>query len=440
MVIKIFEVLYGSYISNYLKGNTLDLHLMVIKKKGGCYVNTNKPRIVVLGAGYAGMMTTKRLTQKLGAEEAEVVLVNKHNYHYQTTWLHEIAAGTRNQNQARMMISDVFNPNRVRLIYDSVVEVKKDENRVILENCELSYDYLVISLGFETNTFGIKGMEKNAFSIQDIETSRLISEHIEYQFAKYNLDGKAKKEDLTILVGGGGFTGIEFVGELAEQVPKLCKKYDIDPSIPKIINVEASPSILPGFNEELVAYAKQSLEERGVEFRIGAKIQECKKNSFVVNEDEEIKAGTIVWTGGVTGNSILSKSGFEITKGKVTVNDDLRAPSDENIFIIGDCAWVMNKAEGRPFPPTAQAAMQHADTCATNIKALLYGEALEPFVFDDKGTVASLGSSDAMGTVFSDTKLYGKPATAMKKVIDNRYLFLLGGPKLILKKGKLRLF
>ncbi|RYG71522.1 NAD(P)/FAD-dependent oxidoreductase [Lentibacillus lipolyticus] len=400
----------------------------------------SKPKIVVLGAGYAGMMTTKRLMQKLRPEEAELVLVNKHNYHYQTTWLHQVAAGTVNQNQARMMISDVINPNRVNLIYDEVVEVKKDDNRVVLKNSEITYDYLVISLGFETNTFGIKGMEKNAFSITDIESSRMIREHIEYQFAKYSTAENPKDEDLNILVGGGGFTGIEFVGELAEKVPELCKKYDIDRNKVRIINVEAAPRVLPGFDDELVAYAKRSLEDRGVEFREGAKINECKKNSFVIGDDnEEIKAGTIVWTGGVTGSSVLSKSGFEITKGKVTVDGDLRAPGEENLFIIGDCAWVMNEAEGKPFPPTAQAAMQHADTCANNLRALLNREPLQKFVFDDKGTVASLGETDAMGTVFSDNKLYGKPAVSMKKVIDNRYLFLLGGPKLILKKGKLRM-
>ncbi|WP_174613046.1 NAD(P)/FAD-dependent oxidoreductase [Virgibacillus ihumii] len=398
-----------------------------------------KPKIVVLGAGYAGLMTTRRLTQKLGPEEAEIVLVNKHNYHYETTWLHEVAAGTRNQNQARTMISDVVNPNRVNLIYDEVVDVKKDENRVVLKNSDITYDYLVISLGFETNTFGIKGMEKNAFSITDINSSRMIREHIEYQFAKYSTSAKKNDDDLTILVGGGGFTGIEFVGELAEKVPELCKKYDIDRSKARIVNVEAAPRILPGFNEDLVAYAKKSLQDRGVEIREGAKISECKKSSFVIgDEGEEIKAGTIVWTGGVTGNSVLSKSGFEITKGKVTVDSDLRAPGEENIFIIGDCAWVMNKEEGRPFPPTAQAAIQHADTCSSNLKALLHNGPLEEFVFDNKGTVASLGSKDAMGTVFDDHLLYGKQASAMKKVIDNRSLFLLGGTKLVLKKGKLR--
>ncbi|SHG78058.1 NAD(P)/FAD-dependent oxidoreductase [Ornithinibacillus halophilus] len=397
------------------------------------------PRIVVLGAGYAGMMTTKKLMKQLQPEEAEIVLVNKHNYHYQTTWLHEVAAGTINHNQARIMISDIINPNRVRLIYDSVEEINRDEKRVVLENSELSYDYLVVSLGFETNTFGIKGMDEHAFFIQDIDSSQLIREHIEYQFAQYKNTGEDDNQ-LTILVGGGGFTGIEFVGELAEKVPKLCKKYDIDRSKARIINVEAAPSILPGFDTDLVAYAKSSLEKRGVEFMEGAKIQACTEEGFVVGDDNElIQAGTIVWTGGVTGNSVLGKSGFELTKGKVTVNGDLRAPGEENIFIIGDCAWVMNEKEGRPFPPTAQAAMQHATTCANNLRALLRNESLQNFVFDDKGTVASLGVTDAMGTVFGN-KLYGKPAAAMKKVVDNRYIFMLGGPKLFLKKGKVRPF
>lgn len=404
-------------------------------------MSTNRPKIVVLGAGYAGMMTTKRLTQQFRPEEAEIVLVNKHNYHYQSTWLHEVAAGTVSHNQARVMISDVFNPNRVRLIYDEVVEVNKDEQRVVLENSELSYDYLVISLGFVTNTFGIKGMEEHAFSIEDIESSQLIREHIEYQFAKYKSEENPDENSLNILVGGGGFTGIEFVGELAEQIPKLCKKYDIDRSKARIINVEAAPSILPMFDKELVAYGKKSLEDRGVEFMIGAAISECTPEGFVVGEDKElVKAGTVVWTGGVTGNSVLGKSGFELTKGKVNVDSDLRLPDEENIFVLGDCSWVMNEEQGRPYAPTAQLAMQEADVAAANIKALVNNAPLESFVFDDKGTVASLGDTDAIGSIFTDTKLRGLPATAMKKVIDNRALFMIGGPKLVLKKGKFRVF
>lgn len=402
---------------------------------------SNKPKIVVLGAGYAGMMTTKRLTQKFEAGEAEITLVNKHNYHYQSTWLHEVAAGTIDPNKARMLITDVIDTNRVKLVQDTVVEVKQDEQRVILDNGELEYDYLVFALGFEKATFGIPGMAENAFSIENIDSSRMIREHIEYQFARYSSGEETNDDVLNIVVGGGGFTGIEFVGELAERVPELCQKYDIDRSKVRIVNVEAAPSILPGFDEELINYARNSLEARGVEFRVGTKIQECKPGAFVVGDDnEEIKAGTIVWTGGVQGSSVLGKSGFEVFKGKVTVNEDLRAPGSENVFILGDCAWVMNKETGRPYPPTAQIAIQEADVCADNLHALINGGQLRSFKFDNKGTVASLGGSHAMGTVFEGKKLYGKTASAMKKVIDNRYLFMLGGPKLVLKKGKLRLF
>lgn len=401
----------------------------------------HKPKIVVLGAGYAGLKTTRDLTKLLAPEEADIVLINKHNYHYETTWLHEVAAGTINLNQARFMISDVIHPSRVRLIYDTVEKIDTEEQRVILKNGEITYDYLVVALGFETNTFGIKGMEEYAYSIVDINSSRLIREHIELQFAKYSAGESDDESALTILVGGAGFTGIEFVGELAEKVPQLCRKYDIDRSKARIINVEAMPSILPMFDKDLVDYAIRSLEDRGVEFRLGTPIKECTPEGFIVGDDNElIKAGTVVWTGGVTGNSVLGKSGFELERGKVMVEPDLRAPGHENIFVLGDCAWVMDEEAGRPYPPTAQAALQHGETCARNLRALLRGEPLEKFQFIDRGTVASLGINDGIANIFNDTKLKGKAAAAMKKVVDNRALFLLGGTKILLKKGKVRPF
>lgn len=411
------------------------------KKEGEFCMNTSKPKIVVLGAGYAGLTTTRRLTQKLHPEEAEIVLVNKHNYHYESTWLHEVAAGTINPNQARVMLSDIVNPNRVRLIYDPVVEVKKDEQRVVLENSEITYDYLVFALGFESNDFGIKGMDEHAFAIEDIDSSRLISEHMEYQFAKYKTDENADDDSLNILIGGAGFTGVELLGELTEKVPELCKKFDIDRSKARIISVEAAPSILPMFDKDLVDYAKKSLEDRGVEFRIGAPISECTPDGFIVGDDKElIKAGTVVWTGGVKGSSVLENSGFELTKGKVNVDADLRLPGEENFFVLGDCSWVWDKEADRPYGPTAQLATQEADVAANNLKALLDNRPLEEFVFKSKGTVASLGVTDGIGTVLDDYKLRGKSAAAMKKVVDNRSLFLVGGTKLVLKKGKIRPF
>ncbi len=410
-----------------------------IKRDG--VIPMNKPKIVVLGAGYAGLTATRKLAQKLSPEEAEIVLINKHNYHYEATWLHEVAAGTINHNQARYMISDVVNPKRVRLIYDTVVEIKQEEQRVVLENSEVEYDYLVVALGWVTNTFGIKGMEENAFFIQDIDSSRVIREHIEYKFAQYSSGESTDESDLTVLVGGGGFTGIEFVGELAEKIPELCKKYDIPRNKARIINVEAAPSILPVFDDDLVAYAKESLEDRGVEFRIGAAISECTPEGFVVGDDKElIKAGTSVWTGGVMGSPVLEKSGFEVFRGKVNVDPDLRVPGSENVFIIGDCSWTMNQETGKPYPPTGQLATQEGAYVGEALKNLLYGQPLNGFVYIDRGTVASLGFSDGIGNILSGTKLRGKAAAAMKKVVDDRALLTVGGPKALLKKGKFRPF
>ncbi|BAC13321.1 NAD(P)/FAD-dependent oxidoreductase [Oceanobacillus iheyensis] len=401
----------------------------------------SKPKVVVLGAGYAGLVATRRLTQKLSADEAEIVLINKHNYHYESTWLHEVAAGTINPNQARFMLTDAVNPKRVRLIYDTVTEVNRDEQRVILDNSEVSYDYLVFALGFVSNTFGIPGMDEHAFAITDIDSSRHIAEHIEYQFAQYSTDENKNDDQLTILVGGGGFTGIEFVGELAEKVPELCQKYDIDRSKARIINVEAAPSILPVFDDDLVSYAKKALEDRGVEFRIGAPIKECTEEGFIVGDDKElIKAGTVVWTGGVTGNPVLAKSGYELFKGKVNVGPDLRPEGEENVFILGDCSWTLDQETGRPYPPTGQLATQEGAQVAENIAALINNQPIQDFVYSNKGTVASLGLSDGIGNVLNGNKLRGKSAAAMKKVVDDRSLFLVGGPKVLLKKGKFRPF
>ncbi|GAA5417292.1 NADH dehydrogenase-like protein SAOUHSC_00878 [Paraliobacillus ryukyuensis] len=401
----------------------------------------SKPKIVVLGAGYAGMMTTKRLLQKLSAEEAEIVLVNKHNYHYQTTWLHEVAAGTIDPNRSRIMISDVINPNRVSIVEDTVEKIDPDQKKVQLTNGEMDYDYLVIGLGFEKATFGIPGMAEHALSIQSVDKSRYIRDHIEHQFARYHNGESDKDELLTIVVGGSGFTGIEFVGELAERVPQLCRKYDIDPSKPRIINIEGASSILPGFDEDLINYGQKSLEDRGVEFKFNTFIKECTEDSVIFGDDrEEIKAGTIVWTGGVQANSIIGESGFELTKGKVNVDTDLRSPQYDDVFILGDCAWVMNKETGRPYAPTAQIAIQEADVASANLAALIRGGALKEFVFDNKGTVASLGGRHAMGSIFDGKQLYGFSAKMMKNIIDDRYLFLLGGPGLVLRKGKFKPF
>lgn len=398
----------------------------------------SKPKILILGGGYGGIMSAVRLQKELGSDEAEVTLVNKHNYHYQTTWLHENAAGTLHHDKTRIMIDNIIDMNKVNFVQDTVVEIKKDEKRVILENQELTYDYLVIALGSDPETFGIQGLKENAFSIRSINSVRKIREHIDYSFARYNNEGH-KDELITIVVGGAGFTGIEFVGELADRVPELCREYDIPREKVRIVNIEAAPTVLPGFDEELVEYAINNLERRGIEFLVNTPIKECNTDGVVLANGEEIKANTIVWTGGVRGNHLVEEAGFETMRGRVKVDKDLRMPGFDYIFVAGDCALIIDEEANRPYPPTAQIAIQQAYTIGRNIKALMNGGKLEEFKPDIKGTVASLGKGEAIGKV-GNKKLFGATASAMKKVIDNRYLFLLGGVPMVIKKGKLKLF
>jgi NADH:ubiquinone reductase (H+-translocating) len=407
-------------------------------------ITLKKPKIVIVGAGYGGLMTTVRLQKLIGVNEADIVLINKNDYHYETTWLHEASAGTLHHDRVRYDIRDVIDKSKVDFVQDTVVEINKDAKKVILEKGEVDYDFLVIALGGEPETFGIKGLKEYAFGITNVNSSRQLREHIEYQFATYNMEEEKNDNRLTIVVGGAGFTGIEFLGELTNRIPELCHEYDVDFHKVKIICVEAAPTVLPGFDPELVNYAVSQLERKGVEFLIGTAIKECMPDGILVGKGEEeprvIKAETVVWAAGVRGNSIIEKSGFEAMRGRVKVQPDLRVPGFEDVFIIGDSSLVINEEINRPYPPTAQIAMQQGEVCARNIVALVRNKTeLESFTFDNKGTVCSLGEDDAIGVVFGK-KVTGAKASFMKKVVDNRSLYMIGGAGLVLKKGKFNVF
>ncbi|WP_339228638.1 NAD(P)/FAD-dependent oxidoreductase [Oceanobacillus sp. FSL K6-2867] len=402
----------------------------------------NKPHIVILGAGYGGMMTASKLQRTMHMNEAEITLVNKNDYHYQATWLHENAAGTLHPDRTKIKIKDIINSRKVNIVLDEVISIKPEEKIVKLANSELKYDVLVIGLGFESATFGIPGLEENALMINNINSARLVREHLEYNFANYHNELEKNNARLNIVIGGGGFTGIEFAGELINRIPELCAEYDIEKTQVRVIVVEGAPTILPGFDEELVEYAVNSLSARGVEFINGAMLKECNTDSIVYEKDgklTEIPTMTTVWAAGVKANSIVEQSGFSTNRGKVEVRKDMRTPDYDDVFVIGDCALIMNEQTGRPYPPTAQIAIQESGTVAHNVRASVRGEELQSFEPNLLGTIASLGHDDAIAEVFG-RKLFGWKATVMKKMSDNRYLLKLGGIGLLVKKGKFNIF
>jgi NADH dehydrogenase len=262
----------------------------------------------------------------------------------------------------------------------------------------------------------------------------MINQHIEYMFSKYHNEGQ-RQDLITIVVGGAGFTGIEFVGELIDRMPELCRKYDIPREKVRLINIEAAPTVLPGFDPELVDYAVKYFESNGVEFRLSTPIEECTEDGVILKGGEEIKAATVVWTGGVRGNKLVEESGLETMRGRVKVDEFLRAPGHPEVFVLGDSSLVFNKENDRPYPPTAQIATQQGQNCAKNLVSAIRGGQMEPFVFDLKGTVASLGRKEAIGIV-GKSKLFGRKAAIMKRIIELRWLYLLGGIPMVLRKGR----
>ncbi|KYG90443.1 NAD(P)/FAD-dependent oxidoreductase [Metasolibacillus sp. FSL H7-0170] len=399
-----------------------------------------RPTILVLGAGYGGLTTAVNLQKMVSGEQAEIILVNKNDYHYETTWLHEVGAGTISPDAARYPIANVLN-NNVRFVQASVESIDVNERKVQTTAGEMTYDYLVLGLGFEGETFGIPGLDKYALSLANLNAARQIREHIEYQFASWSLDEVKDDSKLTIIVGGAGFTGIELLGELGNRVPELCKEFDIPQEKVRVLCVEAAPMVLPGFDPNLVEYAKAQLAKKGIEFSIGTPVVEATEEGVNIKKGEDefefIKAGTVIWAAGVRGNKLVETSGIESNRARIAVRKDMRAPGFDDVFVVGDCAFLLNEEAGRPYPPTAQIAMQQAVTIAKNIKHLMNGEETETFVYDDKGAVCSLGHDDAIADAVG-RKLTGKTASALKKIVDNRALYLVGGVGLTVKKGKFK--
>ncbi|MCO7175159.1 NAD(P)/FAD-dependent oxidoreductase [Sporolactobacillus kofuensis] len=393
-----------------------------------------KKRIVVLGAGYGGLRAIKKL-QKM-KPNAELILIDKNNYHCETTALHEVAAGTADAHEICYSINQVIDQKKTYFIQDTVVRVERKLKLVLLrKHAPVPYDYLLIGLGFEPELFGIKGMDEYGLFISDIPSVNKIRKHIQDQFRQWTVDHLNKR--LIIAVGGAGFTSFEFLGELTNRIPELIKRYNVDPQLVRIVCIEPTPNALPTFNRHLAEYGARTLSARGVEFVIG-RVSGLDGEKIYYKDGEDPKsllAGTFIWTGGVSGSSVVNRSGFEQHRGRVVVQEDLSVPGNPEILIIGDCSAVIDPETGRPYPTTAQIAMQQADCAAYNLNARLEGKRTKPFVFKFMGTVCSLGRDDAVGEIMG-RNLKGRPASIMKKVIENRSLVKIGGVETMIKKGR----
>ncbi|QLK85602.1 NAD(P)/FAD-dependent oxidoreductase [Staphylococcus sp. 17KM0847] len=396
-----------------------------------------RKKVLVLGAGYAGLQTVVKLQKQIAEEDAQITLINKNDYHYESTWLHEASAGTISYEDLLYPIESVLK-KQVDFVSAEVTKIDRNAKKVETSRGIFDFDVLVVALGFESETFGIEGMKEHAFQIENVHTARQISRHIEDKFANYAASKEKDDKDLAILVGGAGFTGVEFLGELTDRIPELANKYGVDQSKVKITCVEAAPKMLPMFSDELVNHAVSYLEERGVEFKVGTPIVAANEKGFVVKVDDkeqQLEANTVVWAAGVRGSNLMEKSFEGVKRGRIVTKQDLTIEGYNDIFVIGDVSAFIPEGGERPLPTTAQIAMQQGEKTASNIARILKGEPTENFTYVDRGTVCSLGRHDGVGVVYG-REITGKKAAFMKRVIDTRAIFKMGGLGLAYKKGK----
>ncbi|QWI73033.1 NAD(P)/FAD-dependent oxidoreductase (plasmid) [Bacillus mycoides] len=378
-------------------------------------------QIVILGAGYGGLLAALNVRKYYSKSEAQVTVINQYPTHQIITELHRLAAGNVAEQAIAMPLTKLFKGKDIDLKIATVESFSVDSKEIKLAGgTTLSYDALVVALGSKTAYFGIPGLEENSMVLKSAADANKIYKHVEDRIREY---AKTKNEaDATILIGGGGLTGVELIGELADMMPKLSKDNGVNPKEIKLILVDGACRILSVLPEDLSARATISLEERGVSFLTNLRVTSVSGNHIFLKNGQKIVANTFVWTGGVQGNPLIGESGLEVNRGRATVDTYLQSTSHKDVFVAGDSAVVF-APDGRPYPPTAQIAWQMGELIGYNLYASLEGKALEKFALVNSGTLASLGRKDAVAVIGdSSTLLKGLPASLMKQASNVRYL------------------
>lgn len=400
----------------------------------------NMATILVLGGGYAGMRAVKFLQREV-PNDNQIILVDKSGTHTEKTNLHEVAAGTIASDKITYEINDVIG-NRIDFVRDTVTNIDVDQKQVTLADHDpITYDYLIVALGFQSETFGLKGAAENALPMDDLATAEAVYQHIQNKVKGY---GESQDpNDLVVAVCGAGFTGIELLGELTQSLPKLQTRYNT-PAI-KLVCLERSKSILPMFDKSLGDYAMRFMAKHNVDMKLGSSIGEIKPGAVVYTDEDdqehELAANTIVWTVGVSGSQVIADSGFDQRRNRVVVEPDLSLKDHPEVYIVGDVSAVMDPSSDRPYPTTAQIALAAGGQAAKNIALQLRGSGTQKFVYKSSGTVASLSDRDGIGEIgSSNRKVKGYPASALKKIITDRSLFESAHLSTVFAKGRFDLY
>jgi NADH dehydrogenase len=370
------------------------------------------PRVLVLGGGFGGIGAA----QKLKKSDVDVVLVDKNDYHTFQPLLYQVATGLLEQPAVGHPIRDLFHDqDNARLHKDRVTAIDLDKREVQFADIgAVGYDYLVFGLGAEVNFFGVEGAAEHAFPLYTLSDAVRLKDHVLHQWEAADKDPSVIEDGgLNIVVVGGGPTGVETAGALAELYTGLFRKDypDIGADAAKITLVEAGPEIFAMFKPELRNYAVEALTKRGVEVTTGEVVESITPERVKLKSGTELKAHTLVWGAGLQGNALIQSLGIDLERGnRIAVDEDLRLPSHPEVFVVGDVAAITDAKTQQVLPQLGSVALQSGEHAGETIARLVDGKDPEEFKYHDKGTMATIGRGSAVVQMLGGRTMKGKSA------------------------------
>ncbi len=395
---------------------------------------SQKKKIVVLGGGYGGVLTAKKLAKKLKKEkEVEITLIDKKPYHTLLTELHEVAANRVSEDSIKIDLKKIFAKRNVDVVLDEISELDFENKVLKSEKNSYQYDYLVIGTGCQPTYFGIPGAEEYSRKLWSYEDAVELKEHILHMFreAVKEPNKEKRQEMLTFVVVGGGFTGIEMIGELGEWKDRLCKDFSIAREEVKLYVVDAMPKILPIFPDKLINKVEKKLKKLDVQIVTNAGITEVSKNSVTLGDKGTIKTNTVIWAAGVEGADIVGKMEIE-QKGRkrIVTNDKLQSLEYENVYVVGDNIFYIPKGEERPVPQMVENAEASSPIVAHNIYSDIKGGEKKSYKPEFHGAMVCVGGRYAVAHLGKPGKFFGLSgffAAFVKHFINLVYFFQVAG-------------
>lgn len=377
-------------------------------------------RIVIIGAGYSGILTAKKLAKKTKKmKDVKVTIIDKNPFHTMLTELHEVAANRVDEDSIKISLKKIFAGRKVDVKLDTVTNIDFETKTVIGENESYEYDYLVLSAGSKPTFYGVPGADEYSFKLWSYEDAVVLKDHIHNIFRKASCEPneEERRKLLSFYVVGAGFTGVEMIGELAEYVPILCEKFDVKRSEVTMYNVDGLSRPIPNLPEKLSNKVAKRLEKMGVKLVLNALVSGIGEDYIELKENDKVVrqyAKTIVWAAGIQSSDITQNAGktLELTRGgRIEVDKYLRSKKDENVFVIGDNMYYIPDGENTSVPQMVENCEQSSDVAAKNIMSTLTGKGeLEAYKPAFHGVMVSIGGRYAVAHVGLPNKMFSLPS------------------------------